>query len=297
MHQAENGPTSRPQAGFPAQPPSQTTTSPTKLNCSTGTMGATGSGSLASSQDDIYTARRPEIATAVPSNSTSSSQYSSRMLYVLLCVPSGWFGFPELKTSVIEIRESQDDNAFFCDFRKHYRSLRGFIPHWFDLREFSLCHTSRFEKWDVDSLGWFCDEMPADQAIYEYVPQPPPQPYECILTKHEWRHRFNQSARTPGLQNAIQRMPKRNCPFQISADASREYVWGLRAQLQVSVKKVLMWMTLIIFMVTLAGWVFMTQWLIHHSGDLQNAVAPVTLIMMTLGLLCLPLSWVFKADM
>jgi hypothetical protein len=296
MRQTESGLTSRPQAEVPSVQSSQTTRSSTEVTGITGIAASTSSEPLASSQRNMHTARARCVAAALPSTPAPSSLYSSRVLYVLLCVPYGWFGDPEIKNSVIEIRESEDDDAFFCEFRKHYRSLRGFVHYWFDPRQFSYCHASRFEKWDVDSLGWFCDEMPTDQAIYEYAPQPPSEPYKGLLTIHEWRHRFHGPGRTRGLQSALQKIPKRNCPFQISTDASREYVWGLHARLRVSDKILLMWTTLITFVITLGGWVFMSRWLFHHSGDLQDAVAPVTLIMMAWGLVCLPLSWVFKRD-
>ena len=239
----------------------------------------------------MHAAGGSNTAASPPLTPASSSQYSSRVLFVLLCVPCGWFGVPELKSSVIEMPESQDDDAFFREFRKHYRSARGFVHYWFDVRQFSFCHASRFEKWDVDSLGWCCNEMPPDQDTYEYVPQPPAEPYERILTKHEWWDHFYRPAKTQGLQGAFKKMPKRKHPFQISMDASREYVWGLHAHFRISNKMVLMWTMLVIFVITLGGWVFMTLWLLHHSGDLQNAVVPVTLVMMALGLLCLPLSW------
>lgn len=291
-----SGSTSRPQAGLPSGQFYRTTRPATDISGTTGIVAGT-SEPVASNQGNIRTARGPSTVASIPSTPAPSCGYSSRLLYVLLCVPYGWFGVPELKSSVIEIRESQDDDVFFDEFRKHYRSLRGFMHYWFDPRQFSFCHASRFEKWDVDSLGWFCDEMPTDHVRYEYVPQPPREPYKGLLTKRQWRCRFHRPARTPGLKGAFQRIPKRNCPFQISTDASHEDVWGLHAQLRVSDKLLFMWMTLIVFVITLGGWIFMMRWLFYHPGDLQSAVAPVTLIMMAWGLLCLPLSWVSKKDM
>ena len=296
MHRIESSWASRPQAGVPSGQSSQAPTSVTGLSGNTINVAGVGFDPLTLNQGDVRTAGGPDTSTSQTSTLAPSSQYSCRMLFVLLCVPYGWSGIPELKSSVIQIPESQDDDAFFREFQKHYRSLRGFMHSWFDLREFSFCHAARFEKWDLDSLGWFCDEMPPDQDIYEYVPQPAPKPYMGLLTRHEWWHRFHRPARTRGVRNAFQKMPKRTRPFQISTDASREYVWGLHAHLRLSVKMVLMWTTLILFIITLGGWIFMTQWLSHHSGDLQNAAVPVTLVMMTWGLLSLPLSWVINED-
>jgi hypothetical protein len=166
VHQIESGSTSRPQAGLPSGQFYQTTRPATDISSTTGIVAGT-SEPLASTQGNIHTARGPSTVASIPSTPAPSCQYSSRVLYVLLCVPYGWFGVPELKSSVIEIRESQDDDVFFDEFRKHYRSLRGFMHYWFDPRQFSFCHASRFEKWDVDSLGWFCDEMPTDHVRYE----------------------------------------------------------------------------------------------------------------------------------
>jgi hypothetical protein len=291
------GSTIRPQGALPSGQSYRAAMSATAVGSPAGIVAGASSRPLASTQGNVHTVRGLSAVASLPSTPAPSSQYSSRVLYVLLCVPYGWFGDPELKNSVIEIPESHDDDAFFIEFRKHYRSMRGFMHYWFDPRQFSFCHASRFEKWDIDSLGWFCDEMPTDQATYEYIPQPPREPYKGLLTKQQWRRCFHGPARTPGLKAALPRIPKRNCPFQISTDASQEYVWGLHAQLRFSDKILFMWTTLIMLVITLGGWIFMSRWLFHHSGDLQNAVAPVTLIMMAWGLLCLPLSWVSKRDM
>jgi hypothetical protein len=77
IHQTENGPTSRPQAGFPSRQSSQTTKSATEVNGMTGTMSGAGSEPVAS---NIDTAKKPDIATALSSTPASSSQYSSRVL-------------------------------------------------------------------------------------------------------------------------------------------------------------------------------------------------------------------------
>src|SRR5436309_11325063 len=76
----------------------------------------------------------------------SIPQHPSHPLFVLLCIPKGWTGLAALTYSILEIPESQDDDAFFGELRSHYRTLHDFWYHWFDPRQFSLWHASRFVR-------------------------------------------------------------------------------------------------------------------------------------------------------
>jgi hypothetical protein len=242
------------------------------------------------SQDQGNPEPDPKPASGPSSNVASIVQCPSRPLFVLLCVPRGWTELAALKYSIIEISETQHDDAFFEELRSHYRALRGFWHHWFDPRQFSFCHASRFERYGADRLGWWCNEMPPDEKIYEYIPRPAATPYKRLLPKHEWHERFYQVFRNQGLREAVEMMPKRNCRFQISTHVSREYMWGLHAQLRISDKMVFAW----VLAITLGGWVFMAWWLRHHPGDLQNASVPITLIIGPLMFLRMRLNDKFK---
>jgi hypothetical protein len=231
-----------------------------------------------------------EGSTAIPGIFTippSLPGHLTRALFVLLCVPRG----VSLKHGILIVLDSEDDDAFFEDFRSKYKSLRGFWRYWLDPRQFGFCDASKFDKWYANRLGYICNELPSDQRTYEYVPRPPAMPYEGILSKHEWRDRFHQLIKSRGLHEAVEKMPKRNCRFQISTHvAGREFVWGLHARLRISAVMVMMWQIII----TLGGWIFMAWWLKGRSGDLQNASVPITLIIGALMLLWLPLNEKFK---
>jgi hypothetical protein len=120
MHRIESSSASRPQAGVPSGQSSQAPTSVTGLSGNTINVTGVGFDPLTLNQGDVHTVGGPDTSTSQSSTPAPSSQYSCRMLFVLLCVPYGWSGIPELKSSVIQIPESQDDDAFFREFRKHY---------------------------------------------------------------------------------------------------------------------------------------------------------------------------------
>jgi hypothetical protein len=185
--------------------------------------------------------------------------------------------------------DSTTDDEFFEAFRKKYRSLRGFWRYWLHPRHFAFCHATKFEKFYVESLGKVYNEMP-EEKNYLYIPKPAPVPYVAPLTVHEWEKRFHGCVKTRGLNDALQRIPKRNQPFQLSTHSCREYMWGLHAHSRISARMVVLWQ----FFITLGGWCFAAWWLKDHHGDLQNAAVPVTLIIGALMLLWLPLNEKFK---
>jgi hypothetical protein len=210
---------------------------------------------------------------------------SSTKLFVLVCVPRR----RQLQPGIISILDSATDEEFFAAFRKKYRSLRGFWRYWLHPRQFSFCHATKFEKFDIGSLGKVYNEMPEDES-YIYVPKPAPRPYIAPMTVEEWEKRFSGCVKARGLNDAFQRMPKRNCRFQLSTHFSREYMWGLHAHCRISAIMVLLWQ----FFITSGGWCFAAWWLKDHPGDLQNAAVPVTLIIGAVMLLWLPLNEKFK---
>lgn len=176
----------------------------------------------------------PRPASKPSSNVASIPQHPSHPLFVLLWIDQ----LATLKYSIIEIYESQDDDAFLEKPRSHYWTLCDFWHHWLDPRQFSFCRALRFVRYGANRLGWWWNEIPLDKKICEYILRPATTPYKGLLPKHEWRERFYQVFRSRGLQEAVERMPKRNCRFQISTHVSGEDVWGLRAQLQISAEMV-----------------------------------------------------------
>jgi hypothetical protein len=238
------------------------------------------------SQGQTDANRDPGPIPLSPSKAEKTCPNLPRSFSVLLCAPKRGTRRPALTCSIIEVSEMQDDDTFFKELRNHYRILRGFWHYWFDIRQFSFCHASRFEKYYVDCLVWRRNEMPPDEETYEYIPRPALTPYEGILHEHEWQHRF-QGLKTPGLQDVVKRVPKRNCRFQLSTHVSREYLWGLHIQLRLCEDMVFAWMVAI----TLGGGtVFMALWLGRHPGDLQNASVPMSLSVSIVTLLCLLLN-------
>jgi hypothetical protein len=210
---------------------------------------------------------------------------STTALFVLVCVPRNG----QLQPGVIPIVDSATDYEFFAALRKEYRSLRGFWRYWLDPRQFVFCHVTKFEKFDVQSLGRICNEMPAEDS-YLYIPKPAPVPYIAPLSVEEWEKRFYGCIKTRGLNDALQRIPKRKCRFELSTHVPREYMWGLHAHCRISAAMVVLWQ----FFITFGGWCFAGWWLKHHHGDLQNAAVPLTLIIGALMLLWLPLNEKFK---
>jgi hypothetical protein len=81
---------------------------------------------------------------------------STTALFVLICVPRNG----QLQPRVIPIVDSATDYEFFAALRKEYRSLRGFWRYWLDTRQFVFCRATKFEKFDVQSLGRIRNEMP-----------------------------------------------------------------------------------------------------------------------------------------
>ncbi|KAF7510257.1 hypothetical protein GJ744_006953 [Endocarpon pusillum] len=206
---------------------------------------------------------------------------STAALFVLICVPRNG----QLNPGVISIEGSATDKDFFTAFKKEYRSLRGFWRYWLDPRQFAFCDATKFETFDIQSLGRICNEMPEEDS-YLYVPKPAPLPYIPPLTVQEWRKRFYGCIKTQGRNDALQRIPKRNCRFELSTFVSREYMWGLHAHCQPSAAMVFLWT----FLIILGGLCFAGWWLKYHHGDLQNAAVPVTLLIGAMTLLWLPLN-------
>lgn len=214
-----------------------------------------------------------------------SGPSTTTTLFVLVCVPRN----KQLQPGVIPIIDSATDNEFFAAFRKEYRSLRGFWRYWLDPRQFAFCDATKFEKFDVQSLGRICNEMPEEDS-YLYIPKPATRPYIAPLTVQEWAKRFYGCIKTQGRNDALQRIPKRNCRFELSTHVSREYMWGLHAHCQPSAAMVFLWT----FLIILCGLCFAGWWLKYHHGDLQNAAVPVTLLIGAMMLLWLPLNENFK---
>ena len=208
--------------------------------------------------------------------------------FILLCVPRG----STLKSETIKLRFFEEpqpvceltDKEFFDAFRAKYRKLRGRWRYWFGPDQFAFCHASRFEKYDLERLGWRRNEYPGEkeaQSSEEYFFQPKParDPYEAPLSKEEWQDRFHRRVEHPSSTNVTQRLPKRKVPFKLVTDPTREEMWGLHVQLQPSAIVVFAWNIAVL----LGGVVFGIFWLAKHHQDWYQAFIPLTATMGAYG--------------
>lgn len=125
----------------------------------------------------------------------------------------------------------------------------------------------------MDCLSWKCNELP-DNVDYQYMKQLPLKPYVAPIPPEEWRHRI-QGLKTGQRLEALPLIPQRVQRFQISTHVSREDFWDLNVEYRPSFKVILAWYIVI----TVGGWAFIGWWLKSHSGDLQNAVVVISIIL------------------
>lgn len=208
-------------------------------------------------------------------------------LYILFCTVQGL----QLRHSQIEVAKCENDDVFFQRLRLEFKRMRGFWRYWLDPQQFSHCEFVKFTRFYVDELTTVGRDLPQSPR-YEYQPRPPGPHDDPPITPHEFRVRFYRLRNTCGCKEALARIPKRVERFQVNLHVGGpEHMWGLQAELRTSALRVVVWQVVI----TAGGWVFMGWWLSRHSGDLQNAVVPVTLIVSVFMLLWLPLNQRFKA--
>jgi hypothetical protein len=114
--------------------------------------------------------------------------------FVLFCVDNANMG---LDAAMIGLQYSSDstqsyvsgDHEFFSALRTRYISLRGKWRWYLDPIQFSFCHFAKFDKWDIERLGYLKKEFPS-VLEYDFMVDPPMEPYYDPISKHEWEQRF-----------------------------------------------------------------------------------------------------------
>lgn len=240
-----------------------------------------------SKQQGSITNIASQKATSMPSiPRTRSNSPQPSALYILFCAFRGI----QLQHSQLEIAKCRNDDIFFENLRLEYKRMRGFWRYWLDPRQFDHCEFVKFTRFYVGELARVGQDLP-QSVLYQYQPRPPGPHDNPPITPHEFRVRFYRLRNTCGSKEALDRIPKRAKSFQVNLHIGGvEHMWGLQAVLRTSFVMVAIWQVLI----TAGGWAFMGWWLSRHSGDLQNAVIPVTVIITAIMVLWLPLNEKFK---
>ena len=129
------------------------------------------------------------------------------------------------------------------------------------------------------------------------MPIPPIQPHEFTQRFYLCRrrgklHRYHltpcrkKCGRYPGPNGALARIPKRNTWPDV-AGQEREFLWGLLAIERPSLFRVLLYHILILSAPFAFWWLWHFPW--RHSGDLQNASVPFSVICVLLSMFWFPL--------
>lgn len=207
-------------------------------------------------------------------------------LYILFCTFQGF----RLRYSQIEVAKCKNDDVFFENLRQEHKRMRGFWRHWLHPEQLDHCEFVKFTRFYVNELARVGRDLPqSDQYIYR--PRPPGPHDDPPITPHEFRARFFRVRTTCGSKEALGRIPKRTTRFQVNLHVGGpENMWGLQARLRISFLIVLIWQMII----TAGSWIFMGWWLSRRSGDLQNAVIPVTVTVSLMTMLWLPLGERFR---
>ena len=142
-----------------------------------------------------------------------------------------------------------------------------------------------------------------DEDDYDFVRPPDPLP---PIGKHEFYINFHRCMRGgdshrhllpwlpchqpcnrfPGIDAAVQRIPKRDRPLEAADIAERKRLWGLVAMERVSTTRVAIW-HLIILSGPFTFW-FVYMCYIGERTDLQNASVPVTVVISLVSLFWVP---------
>ncbi|KAL9098335.1 MAG: hypothetical protein Q9163_005991 [Psora crenata] len=88
---------------------------------------------------------------------------------------------PEL--AQINAKKYENDNAFFKDMSKHYKSLRGYLRYWFSVWQLTYCDFVKFEKIKPNRIVLRGKEIPMNED-YEYKPRLS-HPNELPISEHE----------------------------------------------------------------------------------------------------------------
>lgn len=77
----------------------------------------------------------------------------------------------------------------------------------------------------------------------------------------------------------ISRIPKRDRPVVVDSINDSEIFWGIVARERISFIRVCVYMSLLLAATIVFGAGWLEGWMGDHSGDLQNAIVPITIVL------------------
>ncbi|KAL6165452.1 hypothetical protein ACJQWK_08678 [Exserohilum turcicum] len=216
--------------------------------------------------------------------STPSSTLPSQ--HVFLLVTSGNdFRLAQIRVDNIETYK------FFHELRRRYNSLRPFLRRWLSIWVYSHCDFYQCDKWEAYLYEPRREEFP-NGVEYQYAPRPmDPMP---PITPHQFYHRFHACydprpyfhfyhkcrSFNKFTRDHLRMIPKRELTIVEGSD-KQEAFWGIFARERPSILRLLLYN----FACALPCIIFFFMWLFSwgHSGDLQTASVPISVMLALLS--------------